>query len=127
MGLIEEQIQKSVPNASNCLTSSAVQASHMKRGEKVIYKIEDIYGMIIPLGMGLGGGMTILILEFLIVKGLNAKKQMKNPPKRPSAKLPTPTLPPPKTTIKITITTHQMELQSIQPKVDSPFSYNEVF
>ena len=115
MGLIEEQIQKSVPNASNCLTSSAVQASHMKRGEKVIYKIEDIYGMIIPLGIGLGGGVTILILEFLIVKGLNAKKQMKNPPKRPLAKLPT--SPPPKTMIKIIITTHQMEHQSILPKV----------
>ena len=114
MGLIDEQIQRSVPNASNCLTSSAVQASHMKRGEKVIYKIEDVYGMIVPLGMGLGGGVTILILECRIVKGLNAKKQMKNQPKKPLAKLSTP---PPEPPLIITITTRQMELQSTLPKI----------
>ena len=63
MGFINKQIQNSVPNASNCLTSSAVQESHIKRDKNVVYTMEDVYGMIIPLGIGTVGGIIILIIE----------------------------------------------------------------
>ena len=78
MGLIDKQIQMSVPNASNCLTSSAVQASHIKRDKNVVYTIEDVYGMIIPLGLGLVGGLTILIFELLSVRLLKNNHKMGN-------------------------------------------------
>ena len=74
MGLIDKQIQNSVPNASNCLTSSAVQESHIKRDQKVVYTMEDVYGMIVPLGVGIVGGLTILIIEcnsIKVLKGSN--------------------------------------------------------
>ena len=76
MGLIEEQIHKSAPNASNCLTSSAVQESHIKRGKSVAYKFEDISGMVVPLGLGLVGGLTILMLELLIDRAFIFKKRI---------------------------------------------------
>ena len=65
MGFIDKQIQNNVPNASNCLTRSAVQASHIKRGNNVVYMMKDVYGMIILLGVGIFGGLTILIIEFI--------------------------------------------------------------
>ena len=70
MGLIDKQIQNRVPNASNCLTSSAVQASNIKRDKNVVYMMEDVYGIIIPLGVGVVGGFTILIIECILIKVL---------------------------------------------------------
>ena len=68
MGLIDKQIQNSVPNATNCLTSSAVQESHIKRDQNVVYTMEDVYGMIIPLGVGIVGGLAILTIEYISIK-----------------------------------------------------------
>ena len=63
MGFIDKQIQNSVPNASNCLTSSAVQESHIKRDKNVVYMLEYVYGLMILLGVGMVGGLIILIIE----------------------------------------------------------------
>ena len=63
MGLIQSEIQKNVPNATHCLTWSAVQASHTRKGQDVVFKLEDIYGTLILLAMGLGGSILILISE----------------------------------------------------------------
>ena len=68
VGFIDKQIQNSVPNASNCLTSSAVQASHIKRDKNVVYTLADVYGMIIPLGVGVVLGLPILVFECLSIK-----------------------------------------------------------
>ena len=70
VGFIDKQIQNSVPNASNCLTSSAVQASHIKRDKNVVYTLADVYGMIIPLGVGVVLGLPILVFEWLSIKVL---------------------------------------------------------
>ena len=74
MGLIDKQIQNRVPNASNCLTLSAVQASHIKRDKNVVYTMEDVYGIIIPLGVGVLCGFTILIIECILIKVLKGSK-----------------------------------------------------
>ena len=75
MGLIQNEINKNLPNATQCLTWSLVQASHMKKGQNVIYKIEHIYGMIILLAIGLGAAMLVLFGELIFYK---ASHQMKS-------------------------------------------------
>ena len=100
MGLIDKQIQNNVPNASNCLTRSAVQASHIKRDKNVVYMMEDVYGMIILLGVGLVGGLTILIIECFSIKMLKCAN-MEN--------LPFAT---PERFRKVTITSPHVDLQS---------------
>ena len=85
MGLIDKQIQNNVPNASNCLTSSAVQASHVKRDKNVVYMMEDVYGMIILLGVGIVGGLAVLIIECVsikMLKGGNTENSFLATPKR---------------------------------------------
>ena len=73
MGLIQNEIQKNVPNATHCLTWSAVQASHTRKGNDVVFKLEDIYGMIILLALGLGGATLVLIAELAVHKALHRK------------------------------------------------------
>ena len=42
MGLIDAQIKKYVSNATECMTWSAVQASHAKNGRTVTFKFGDL-------------------------------------------------------------------------------------
>ena len=109
MGLIERQIHKSVPNASNCLTPRAVQESHIKRGERVTYQIEDICGMVIALGLGLVVGLTILISELLIVRALIAKKRINSPVKLPTVQQMIP--------VKIVITRQKIAFSSTRTEI----------
>ena len=71
MGLIQNEIQKQVPNATRCLTWSAVQASHTREGQDVVFKLKDIYGMLILLALGLCGAILILISEIAIHKTIH--------------------------------------------------------
>ena len=73
MGLIQNEIQKMVPNATHCLTWSAVQASHTRKGQDVIFKLEDIYGTLILLAIGMGGSILVLISEFAVHKIIHSK------------------------------------------------------
>ena len=73
IGLIENVIQRFTPNATQCLTWSAVQASHTKKGQDVVFKLEDIYGMLILLALGLCGAILTLISEIAIHKIINRK------------------------------------------------------
>ena len=66
MGLIQNEIQKNLPNATHCLTWSAVQASHTRKGQDVVFKLEDIYGTLILLALGFSGAILILISEFAV-------------------------------------------------------------
>ena len=82
MGLIQNELRKNQPNASQCLTRNGVQASHMKKGQNVVYKFEDIYGMIILLSIGLGVGILVLIGELVFQKNkiANIKLQVRRRP-----------------------------------------------
>ena len=73
MGLIQNEIQKNVPNATHCLTWSAVQASHTRKGQDVVFKLEDIYGTLILLALGLSGAILILVSEFAFHKTIHRK------------------------------------------------------
>ena len=67
-GFIDEQIKRYAPNATKCLTRSAAQESHFGKDKKVVFKLENIYGMIILLGAGLVLSMLIAMLELIVYK-----------------------------------------------------------
>ena len=48
------------------MTWPEVKASHETDSPTVIIKIENIYGMLILLAVGLGGSLIVFILELLI-------------------------------------------------------------
>ena len=74
MGLIQNEITKNLPNATQCLTRSGVQESHMKKGKIVVYKLEDVYGMIILLAIGLGAAVIALFGELVWYKVFHKRK-----------------------------------------------------
>ena len=55
-----------IPNSTNCMTWQDVKASHETDSPEVVINIDDIYGMVILLAMGLSGAMVALTLELLI-------------------------------------------------------------
>ena len=55
-----------IPNSTNCMTWQDVKASHETDIPEVVINIDDIYGMVILLAMGLSGAMVALTLELLI-------------------------------------------------------------
>ena len=65
-GLIEAEFKKYVPYASKCRTHADVQKSHHEKDNQVVFKLENIYGMIILLAIGLGGAMLTMIAEIVI-------------------------------------------------------------
>ena len=78
IGLIDKVIQSKTPNASKCLTRSAVEETNNNQSEKMgILKIEDIYGMLVLQSIGLGGALLVLLVE-CIVKKIFYKKEERN-------------------------------------------------
>ena len=61
-------INKLMPNATECATNADVQRSHMAQDMKVVLKLENIYGMIVLLGLGLVGGAITFMVEIVIKK-----------------------------------------------------------
>ena len=64
IGLIDSQFKKEVPFAQKCMTQGAVRQSHYDKdtsGEA--WSMENIYGMLLLLAMGLGGSVTAAIGE----------------------------------------------------------------
>ena len=67
-GFINEKIRKYSPNATECLTRTAVQASHFGKDQKLVFKMENIYGMLILLSVGLAGSTLIATAELIVNK-----------------------------------------------------------
>ena len=66
-----------LPNSTNCMTWPEVKASHETDSPTVIIKIENIYGMLILLAVGLGGSFIVFILE-LFMRALKEWQGRKN-------------------------------------------------
>ena len=66
MGLIDAQIQKYVPNATKCMTWPSVQASHREHDKTVVFKVDDLLGILVLIGMGLGGALMTWVGEMMI-------------------------------------------------------------
>ena len=75
---LQSQIYNSVPNITKCITWNAVEKSHMTQDNKVVVKLDDIYGLLLILALGLFGAMILISTE-IAVKALKRKNK-----KRPS-------------------------------------------
>ena len=61
-------MNKHLPNATKCLGWHNVKQSHMTNNQKVVVKLEDIYGMTILLMGGLSGSVILILIEALLEK-----------------------------------------------------------
>ena len=63
MGLIEMGYYSNLPNATKCKTIHDVYESHSTRNRSVKFQVNDIYGMLVLLGLGLIVALTTWIVE----------------------------------------------------------------
>ena len=52
-----------MPNATECVTNADVQRSHKDQDVRVVLKLDNIYGMIVLLGLGLVGSTITFMAE----------------------------------------------------------------
>ena len=57
-----------IPNVTKCLTWRDVKASHMVEHNQLVIKLDEIYGMMIILIVGLLGAVIIRFVECLVKK-----------------------------------------------------------
>ena len=62
IGLIDSNIQQFMPFISKCSSWSNIQASH-NTDNRVELDLEDFYGILSLLGIGLVGGAVVTVLE----------------------------------------------------------------
>ena len=68
------RIHNYTPNSTKCMTWRDVKASHKTDNPEVIIVTDHVYGTIVLLAIGLGGALTVLILE-LLMKAQNEGSQ----------------------------------------------------
>ena len=73
-GLIEAQFRRELPNATKCLSHADVERSHFGKDEKVVFKMDNIYGMIILLSLGLCVSTLIAMVELIAYKAGNRRE-----------------------------------------------------
>ena len=61
-------VYRYVPNATQCATRADVEESHFEGDQQVVYKIDNIYGMITLLSIGLGGATFVAMAELIVYK-----------------------------------------------------------
>ena len=68
MDLIDKRFFHYLPNSTLCNTVNDVYQSHMENNHTVIVKLNDIYGMLVLLGLGVGLALITFTAEsFLMV------------------------------------------------------------
>ena len=65
MGLIHNSYYNYLPNATKCTTIGDVNKSHEGKNRRVTVHLNDIFGMLILLGLGAGGALISLITEII--------------------------------------------------------------
>ena len=68
MGLGETDLQKYLPNATQCDHWQAIEESHNAKGQNVVFEIDDIYGIILLLAIGLSGALLLATVEYIFFK-----------------------------------------------------------
>ena len=74
-GLIAAKLKEYLPNATQCLSHANVKKSHIKSGQQVVFKLGNIYGMIILLSIGLGVATLIAMAEQAIYKASTSNRK----------------------------------------------------
>lgn len=70
-------VNQIMPNASKCLTRSAVESTFISQYQKRVLEIVDIYGMFLVLTIGLGGALLIFMAEYTRFKIFSKKHSSK--------------------------------------------------
>ena len=73
MGLIYRSYYHHLPNATKCKTINDVYKSQTEKNHIVIVEVNDIYGMLVLLGLGVGGALVIFIVEMIMFLRGNLK------------------------------------------------------
>ena len=76
-GWFNAEFSKYLPNATKCLRHDDVQRSHFETDQRVVFKMENIYGMIILLAIGLGLATLTAIAEPIIFKASHRERRPK--------------------------------------------------
>ena len=74
MGLIDMSYFKNMPNGTKCKTIHDVHKSQMEKHHKVTVELNDIYGMLVLLGLGVGGAIITFIAEILLRAKLQKRR-----------------------------------------------------
>ena len=78
-GWFDAEFSKYLPNATKCLRHDDVQWSHCETDQRVVFKIDNIYGMIILLAIGLGMATLIAIAEPVVYKAWHQERRVRRP------------------------------------------------
>ena len=62
-----------MPNSTKCLTWNRVKISHMAENNRVVMKLEDMYGLLMLFASGILGAILLISIELI----LNVLKQKK--------------------------------------------------
>ena len=65
----ERELSYHLPNATKCLTWQDVKQTHAAKDQRVVVKLDDIYGMVILLALGLSSAVMLVLVE-LVFKAL---------------------------------------------------------
>ena len=65
MGLINKSFFNYLPNATACKNANDIYESHIGNNRRVIVQLNDIYGMLALLGLGVAGSLITFPAENL--------------------------------------------------------------
>ena len=65
MGMIDAGYNNYMPNATECTTFNDIKKSHLGKNQTIIIETNDIYGMLILLGLGIVAATIIFIAEII--------------------------------------------------------------
>ena len=67
MGLILKSYYTHLPNATKCNTITDMLQSHAEQNQKATVEVNDIYGMLVLLGLGLCVAHIVLLAELTLL------------------------------------------------------------
>ena len=70
---VGKRVYQTVPNITKCLSWNAVEKSHMTQDNKVVVKLDDIYGLLLILAFGLFGAMILVSAELAVKAPSNVR------------------------------------------------------
>ena len=70
---ILDRVNQIMPNASKCLTRSAVEENNFSQNHKRVLEMNDIYGMLTILSIGLGVALLVFTIECITYKTYSKK------------------------------------------------------
>ena len=70
MGLIDGLFKQAVPNSTKCATWQDIKTSHLTKDPKTVLQLEDIFGMVVLLMIGI----NLAILTFFAERAMIRKR-----------------------------------------------------